>query len=203
MIAFQELIGVPRFLRFGNVLLVYLTGSQPIAEKCESFGRYLPSIKTTLHDSEMISFYCQINEEEDGEENPTGSFSDHPTLIEHIRHILSICDSSRGYAFDFVYYKQTDSDTGGNLIASILEMPAIACSSTVSIFYNNSTITQLPVETISNWLNREHHALEQNKRARTLQFICNVQDDQIQEICVFLKQVFFLFRIFSILLFAI
>ena len=170
MIAFSELIGVPRFLRFGNVLLVYLTGSQPIAEKCESFGRYLPSIKQTLHDSEMISFYCQIND-----------------------HILSICDSSRGYAFDFVYYKQTDSDTGGNLIASILEIPAIACNSTVSIFYNNSTITQLPVETISNWLNRERHALEQNKRARTLQFICNVQDDQIQEMCAFLKQVYFLF----------
>ena len=193
MIAFSELMGVPRFLRFGTVSLVYLTFSQPIAEMCESFCRYLPSIKQTLHDSEMIYFYCQINEEEDGEENPTGSFSDHSTLIEHIRDVVSICDSSRGYAFEFVYYKQTDFDTGGNLIAPILEMPAIACSSTVSIFYNNSTITELPVETISSWLNRERHALDQNKRVRTLEFISNVQDDQIQEMCAFLKQVSFLF----------
>ena len=194
-IALSELIVVPRFLRFNQVLLEHSTypiNSQLIDEKCESFRGFLSSIKSTLYDSIITNFYCQINQED------PNAFSNHSTLLEHIRQIVSICDSSRGYSFAFTF--QTDSDAFGNLIASILEMPAIARSSTVYIAgnYNYYGLAHLPVETISNWLNRERHAMDQNQRHRRLELELDsrsnfVQDTHIQEMCDFLKQVSFLF----------
>ena len=81
-------------------------------------------------------------------------------------------------------------------IGSILEMPAISRSSTVYITLNlndddddSDEVTKLPVETISNWLNRERHVMDQNQRDRNLVLNCEVQYAQIQEICDFLKQV--------------
>ena len=83
----------------------------------------------------------------------------------------------------------------GIVVASILEMPTIASSSTVSITLNDGSneVTKLPVETISNWLNRERNAMGQKQRERNLVLNCEVQDAQIQEMCDFLKQVSFIF----------
>ena len=200
-IAFSELLAVPRFLRFGFVKLDYSIGLQSIAKKFESFRRHLPSIKDTLYDSNITCF--QIN---DGQSQsiaystlldlvvPSHS-SNCSTLLEHIRNIVSICDSSRGYSFAFAL--QTDSSWDMNvcnLIASILEMPTIACSSTVYIgpLYCFKTLSQLPIEIISNWLNRERQAMNQKQRNRVLQFLFPVQYSQIQEMYDFLKQVSFL-----------
>ena len=179
-IALSDLVVVPRFLRLGFVWLDYSTGSQLIAQKCQSFLSYLLSIKASLNDSDIIDFNCEINEEDQTQ------FADHSTLIEHIRQIVSIFDSSRGYAF------LMNSDALGDVISSTLEMSAIARSSFAS-FISHST-RHLPIEAISNWLNRERKAMGQNQRERTLKLMCLVPDaSQIQEMCDLLVQVSFLF----------
>ena len=188
-IAFSELFAVPRFLRFGLVILNYYSiGQQSFVEKFELFRRHLPSIKATLYDSSITCFKI---------DNPNHSI-DYSTPLEHIRNIVSICDSSRGYSFAF--YLQLDSWKLNvyNLIASILEMPAIASSSTVDIESLNCfgtftpPLSQLPTEIISNWLNRERQAMNQKQRERVFQLNFHVQSSLIQEMYDFLKQVFFL-----------
>ena len=181
-IPFSELIVVPPFLRFDLVVFLYpIKTPIPIAEKCESFLGSLPSIKSTLNNSNIINFVCAIDKE-----NPN-EFTDHSALLEHIRQVVSICDSSRGYSFILQYYTGMDIAIG-----SILEIPTISRSSTVYIsFDDKSTVTQLPVETISTWLNRERNVMDQNQRERTLLLAGSLQDAQTQEMCDFLKQVSF------------
>ena len=189
-IALSELVIVPPFLRFGTVLLEYRLGFQSIAQKCELYRGYLSSIKAALYDSNITKFYCRIEQEHPRQ------FTDRLTLVEHIRQIVSICDSSRGYSFVFRPYPYAYG-AFGNVIASILEMPAIARSSSVYIFLDApniiSRLAQLPVETISNWLNRERRAMNQNQRERTLKLGSSVQETQIQKMVDFLKQVSFIF----------
>ena len=187
-IAFSELLTVPCFLRFGSVKLDYFS-QQPIDIKFESFRRHLPSIKATLYDSKITSF--QIGHQSQSDQ----SINYYSTLLEHIRNIVSICDSSRGYSFDFALKMDSSWDMNVcNFIASILQMPAIACSSTVYIGpqYLITSLSQLPIEIISNWLNRERQAMNQKQRERVLQLNFPVQYSQFQEMCDFLKQVSFL-----------
>ena len=190
-IAFSEFVDVPPFLRFDQVSLFYYNiNTPPIAEKCELFLGSLPSIKSTLNDSNIIHFACKIDQED------PNAFSNHSTLLEHIRQVVSICDSSRGYSFVFV---QLQHSTGMDItVASILDMPSITRSSTVYFTFDDkstSTVTKLPIETISNWLNRERRAMDQNQRNLVLN--CEAQYAQIQEMCEFLKQVSFIFEYFS------
>ena len=183
------MLAVPRFLRFGFVKLDYYSiVQQSIVEKFESFRLHLPSIKATLHDSNITCFKI------DNDYNPSQSINS-STLLEHIRNIVSICDS-RGYSFAFAF--QTDSSWNVNVfnfIASILEMPAIACSSTVYIrsLYCLMTLSHLPIEIISNWLNRERNAMNQKQRERVFELLFPFHYSQIHKMCDFLKQVSFLF----------
>ena len=206
-IALTELADVPRFLRFDRVSLVYpIDRSKSIAQARESFRGYLSSIKATLNDANIICFVCKT------EEDDPSQFSDHSPLLEHIRHIVSICDSSRGYSFRFCFHagmctgtcqrwRNDDDDfffrvesAFGNAIASILEMPEIARSSTVSIYNYPLFRAHLPVEAISNWLNRERHPTEQNQRERNLALHFYLRSAQnVQEMFDSLKQVSFLF----------
>ena len=185
------MLAVPRFLRFDFVKLDYSIGQQSIAEKFESFRRHLPSIKATLYDSNITCFQIK----HDG----LSQFIDYSTstLLEHIHNIVPICDSSRGYEFDFDLEMDSSWNTNVyNLIASILEMTAIACSSTVCIYirslYGFMILSQLPIEIISNWLNRERNAMNQKQQERVFKLDFPVQYSLIQEMCDFLKQVSFL-----------
>ena len=189
-IALSELAVVPTFFRFANIILDYSTGFQSIAQKCESFSGYLSSMKSTLYDSNRIDFRCEIDKED-----PT-QFTDYSALLEHIRQIVSICDSSRGYSF-VVWDYDVGSEAFANLIVSILEMPEIARSSLVTMlptFGIPTTLIELPVEAISNWLNQERHSMNQNQRQRhfNLSLFCPVHYAQIQKMCDFLKQVSFI-----------
>ena len=187
-IALSELRVVPSFLRFDQISLDYSSckmKSQSIAEKCESFSRYLASIRASLYDSNMIHFECEINEESPWQ------FNNYATLLEQIRHILSICDSSRGYSFGFADINSRDSDAIGNMISSILEMPATARSSFVSFISQYTPLAHLPIEAISIWLNRECNALDQNQQEREFTLSYLVTGAQIQEMVDFLKQVRF------------
>ena len=205
-IAFSKLIAVPRFLRFNQVKMNYRFGSQLIVQKCDLFRVNLSSIKATLNDSNVIEFSCKIIKDQ-------SQFQNHSTLIEHIRLIVSICDSSRGYSFRFCPF--TDHDAFGNAMSSILEIPAIVRSSSVYIGKladishpsgHANANTQLPVETISNWLHQESHAMEQKRRHRRLWLTTLddiFQDAHLQEMCDFLKQVSFYFQTFCLKLFAV
>ena len=190
-INFSELLTVPRFFRFGFVILDYSLGQQSIAEKFESFRLRLPSIKATLYDSDITCF--QFDNED------TNHPIDYSTLPEHIHSIVSICDSSRGYQFVFDLKMDSSWDMNVyNLIASILEMPAIVSSSTVCIgplyCFMTPTLSQLPIEIISNWLNRERNAMNQKQRERLFVFHFPVRHSQFQEMYDFLKQVSFSFH---------
>ena len=58
---------------------------------------------------------------------------------------------------------------------------------------NNYANTQLPVETISYWLNRERQTMDQSQQERRLKLSCIAHYSNIQEMCDFLKQVSFPF----------
>ena len=187
-ITLSELVVVPSFLRFDNVSLDYSsfrTHSLSIAEKCESIRGYLSLITASLYDSNITRFCCAINEKDPSQ------FTDHSGLLEHIRQVVSICDTSRGYAFSLFDLYTTDFDSGGHLIASLLNMPEIARSSYVYISCLN--LNYLPIEIISNWLNREHHEMGKKQQELNLELVCPIQDALILEICDFLKQVSFIF----------
>ena len=202
-IALSEFEDFPRFIRFGYVGLEYYNGFQNIGLKCKLFHGYLSSIKSKLNDSDIICFDCGINQKD------VTQFSNYSTIFEQIRRIVSICDTSRGYCFSFRHspFNFSDSDAFGNLITSILEMPEIARSSFVSIRgnqrnFDNFANTQLPVETISNWLNRERHAMDQNQRQRYLE-LPYIHYATFQGTCDLLKQVAFNLQIFNLLSFSI
>ena len=183
-IAFSKLIVVPHFLRFNQVTLAYQIGSQHINQKCDSFRVHLSELKATLNDSSVIHFDVKINQLD----YDPAQFQSHLTARTHIRCIVSICDSSRGYSFLFRPY------TFGDLIASYLEMPAISRSSFVSIAYPSTfTLKTLPVEAISNWLNRERNAMDQNQRERCIK-LPPAYYSIIKEICDSLKRVAFNFE---------
>ena len=194
-IALSTLVNVPPFLRFGNVKLDYSIGFQSIVQKCDSFRGYLLLIKASLYDPSCIRFYVDINQEF------PRYFRNHVDFLEHIRDVVSICDSSRGYSFVFRRYR--DSDDFGNVIASLLEIPEISRSSFVYFAPDREyqimltlTLTQLPIEAISNWLNRVRHPLDQKKRARRLELLCpdHFQDAQIRDLCDLLKRVSYIFE---------
>ena len=166
-----------------------MIGSQSILQKCDLFRGHLTAIKESLYDSGLTQFNCAINEED------TSQFNNQSALIEHIRQIVSICDSSRKYFFSIDPINTTDSNVAGIMIASILEMPVIARSSDVAISLDEkySGLTQFPVETISNWLNQERQAVNQNQGKRRFFLNYPIDSSNVQEMCDFLKQVFFIF----------
>ena len=183
-IALSKLIVVPHFLRFDQVTLAYRIGSQNILQKCDLFCDHLSEIKATLNDSSVIHFDVEIIRYD----YDPAQFQSHPTVQAHIRSIVSICDSSRGYSFLFRPY------TFDDLIASYLEMPAISRSSFVSIAYPSDYILKkLHVEAISNWLNRGRNAMDQNQRERCIK-LPPAYYSIIKEICDSLKQVAFNFE---------
>lgn len=162
----------PPFLRFGNVEIWRLDGSQPIGKKCEFIESQLRPLKSALNDSNMVEFRAFINQNEVRYLTDVYGrlhlndfhFTDHLQLLQFIRtRLLSICDSSRGYKFDIILYpffhygENSASKLAKNLIASLLQMDEVKLCSNVEIQIYNAEQNQLPVEAveeISNWLER-------------------------------------------------
>ena len=190
-ISLQDLALFPAFLRFREVDLRYYYGSQSIAEKCDLFDKCLQSIKPALNDSYLIYFNCFISK------NKQKQFSNHQTLIKYIsERLLPICESSRKYSFSIWF--DSDVNSASNVIASILQMAQIiryGCFS-VCIELRNANLAQLPIETISTWLNRNSDAMEihQKQTDRVLLIRSDRPSETFQnipEICAFLKMVNF------------
>ena len=117
-------------------------------EKLQLLQNRLQLFKTAFGDLKEITLAARINK------NDQSQFRDHFQLLGHIRkQLLSICDSSPFYSF--YIDSQSDNDAAGNVISQILQLPSINRCRDVQFHYDNETFTQLPVEVISNWLNRD------------------------------------------------
>ena len=186
-ISFQGLALFPAFLRFRKVQISYDGGSQPIADKCQSFDGCLQSIKSAINDSCLILFVCKVDQ------NDESHFSDHQTLIEYLRdRLLPICDSSRAYSFDIVF--DSDKNSSSSVIDSILQMSQINCYSCFDVFIgliDDANPAQLPIDTISKWLHRSGTEIRQKQKDNFL-LICSYKAFQnIPEMCDLLKTVYF------------
>ena len=189
-ISLQDLALFPAFLRFDEVDLRYWEGSQSIAEKCDLFDGWLQSIKPALNDSNF-NFKCFVSE------GPSDFFN-HQTLIKYLSdRLLTICESSRMYSFYIGF--GSDFNSASNIIASILQMSQICrygCFGVCIALIIGANPTQLPIETISTWLNRKSGAMEihQKQTGSVLLIRSNLIRETFQnipEMCAFLKMVNF------------
>lgn len=171
----SDLTILPTFIRFENVKLFYCFGSQTIEEKHKLFEAHSLSLKTALSDSTVVEFQASISQ-------GTGHFRDHSHFLDHFRHqFLPICNSSCSYAFNVHFYSDKNAVT--NVIASLLWLPELRrCSSVeVRICYwkgSQGQQTLLPIEMISNWLEKSHGA-EMNVRKKKENFL-KIRVDGIQ-----------------------
>ena len=185
-ISLQDLALFPVFLRFGEVDLRHFYGTQSIAEKCELFDKCLQSIKPALNDSDSIYFKCVVFEH-----NPS-QFFNHQTLIKYISHrLLPICESSRKYSF--IIGLLSDENSASNIIASILQMAQISRYGCFGVYIGliATNPAQLPIETISNWLNRNSGAMKIHQKQTDLLTHSSKAFQNIPEMCDFLKMVNF------------
>ena len=175
---------------------MYNGGSISIDAKLELLQNYLQLFKTALSDLEEISLFARVNQ------NDQGQFRDHLQLLDHLNlggQVLPICHSSTAYHFIIDF--QSDNDAGGNVIGQILQLPPINRCQKVYFHHENETFIQLPVEIISNWLNRNSDdgigctEPGQNKKDRFLYADNQIKIQNAVEICDHLKMVgaFFFF----------
>ena len=117
-------------------------------KKCEKVKEYLQPIKNALKDSNSIQFLAGINQDDQA------FFGDHSLLLYYLsEQLLQTCNSSRHYEFRIYFHSDKNSCT--NFISSLLQMPAIIrCSHFEITLRCIEEAMQLPVEAISDWLNR-------------------------------------------------
>ena len=185
-ISLQDLALFPAFLRFREVDLLYHHGSQSIAEKCDLFDGCLQSIKPTLNDSNLINLNCLTAK------NVQKQFSNHQTLVKYVsERLLPICESSRSYSF-FIGFV-SDENSASNVIDSILQMAQISRYGCFGVYIGliNNNPAQLPIETISTWLNRKSGAMEfrQKQTGNVLRIRSSETFQNIPEMCDLLKTV--------------
>ena len=158
--------------------------TQPIAGKCKLFEDQLKLMKPALNGS-LVSFIGYIYIE------MQSFFNDHDQVLEYLRNqLLPICAKSREFEFYIEFYSDEESAT--SIIASILQMEEVKSCSSVSIFFWFGVPTKLPVDRISNWLNRSCDEIGQRERYL---FIHTSEVESFFEVLSHLKEVFYLFII--------
>ena len=170
--------------------LIYALGSQSIDEKLQLFQNRLQLFGTALSNLEKIILSADINK------NDQSQFRDHSQLLDHFREqVLPICNSSPVYMFHIDF--QSDNDGTADFIAQILQLPSINRCRAVYFQYKNETFIQLPVEVISNWLNRNSDdgigGIEHGKKRLFLAMNNRIKIQNAAEICDHLKMVMALF----------
>ena len=159
-----------------------------IKNKCQKIEKYLQPIKNALKDSNSIRFFADINQDDQS------SFSDHSIFLSYLdEQLLKICNSSRRYEFEITF--RSDKNAGTNFISSLLQMPAIIRCSNLEITLNHiEEAQQLPVETISDWLNRRK--TECGIPQEIFMKIRMIEFQNVTEICDHLSKVSFIFIVF-------
>ena len=143
--------GIPSFIRFHEVDLRYIfTGEGSIKENCLRLKNLLQSLKQYLEDSISVIYFGKIANDHD----LPNYFTDHSQLIAYFRDdFLPILDSSRHYSFEIRF--TSDKDAAASVIESLLQMPQIERCSNVAIGINYANPTQLPVDSIFQFLNQK------------------------------------------------
>ena len=182
-----ELATPPPFVRFYSVLLWHFLGTQPVEAKCQWFESHLLPLKLVLKDSNKITLYAIIDRDR------CGHFRDHTQLLDYLRtRLLPICNSSRAYKFIIRLYNKSTPD----MIASLLQMPEIKRCSNVNIVFLRRCEEHhyhLPVEEVSNWLERCVDGMEkaaQNQKERYLRITMD-SIKNAREMIDHLKMVFY------------
>lgn len=141
--------GIPPFIRFHEVDLRYIfTGEGSIEENCSRLKNLLQSLKQYLEDSISVIYFGKIAND------LPNHFTDHSQLIAYFRDdLLPILDSSRRYSFEIRF--TSDKDAAASVIESLLQMPQIERCSNVAIGINYANPTQLPVDSIIQFLNQK------------------------------------------------
>ena len=191
------------FLRFKSLVLFCLYSPRSFKEKLFKFlamdplslddkfqllQNQLRLFSTALSGLEKIALFADINQ------NDQSQFRDHSQLIAHlIEQMLPICHSSPVYRFCIDF--QAANDAAGNFICQILQLLSIDRCQEVYFDYSNETFIQLPVDAISNWLNREsEHEIDntgtgKSKKERILGTNNRIRIQNAAEMCDRLKMV--------------
>ena len=126
------------------------------------------------------------------------NFYNYSMLLEYLdNRLLPICGSSRGYKFkikhdDYGVQNFSDLNSNTNVIASLLQMPGVKHYAKLAIEAPNNH-PQLPIEAISNWLERSADGIE-NKFQNTKEKFLEVKSlgiNNAQVMLEHLKTVFF------------
>lgn len=140
-ISHKTLASMPQFICFDTVELSYQSGSQKMAKKCRLFTRCLEPLKTALDRAHLLRFTARI------------SGINQSIFVRHLSdELLPICGSF--HCYEFSIHLVSGQNSGTMLIASILQLPAIVRCTKIGIELKEQAIT-LPVDTISDWLNRK------------------------------------------------
>ena len=185
------------FLCFKTLWVLYNGGSLSIYEKLQLLHYHLQLFETVLSDLEKVILSATINQDDQSQ------FRNHSQFITNLREkVLPICDSSPVYLFHIDF--QSDKDAAGNFIGQILQQPPINRCQEASFFYSNETFIQLPVEVITNWLNRNYYVgiggagTGQNKKERILYANKQIKIQNAVEMCDWMQMVITFYFIFNI-----
>ena len=182
------------FLRFKNLWILYDGGSISIDEKLQLIQCQLKLFETALSDLEKITLIAAINR------NDQSRIRDHSQLLDHLGgQVLPICHSS---AYHFFIDFQSDNDAAGNVVGQILQLVSINRCREVYFHYKNETFIQLPVDAISNWLNRNSNdqidSAGRGNKAHLLLMDRLIRIQNAVAMCDHLKMVIYLFLTFKI-----
>ena len=153
------------------------------------FLNHLQPLKQALSNS-MLNFRGEINQD------ASNHFRDHSQLLHHVQNqLLHICNA-RCYKFNIRFF--SGKDTAAVIISSILQMQLFSVCPIVGFYFSNNDPMELPIETISNWLNRRNRApdeFEVNKKFRRERFL-HISVPEIQngrKMCDNSNEVIFIF----------
>lgn len=183
-------VAPPPFIRFNKICLNYECGSRSIAEKCQLVDRQLQLFKPALKDSPNLILFSGIISRK------AKYFGDPTRLLAYVQHqLLPNFESANRYTFAIDFHSA--SLTASNTIALLLKIPQIIRCSTLEIqIYGVYRLFEVPVEAISNWLNRPPNDDERTRRKRALRITeWSIQRQSAQKLCDHLKEVSFLYFI--------
>lgn len=183
-ISSNQLAAFPQFLRFAEVKLCYQDDHTSILQRCHLIDSHLQLVSPILADASLV-FCKQLLISDD-----RNSFKDHVQLLTYVgSQLLSICDSSCGYKFYIILL--ADENSAPIIISSLLIMPSIYASSVFKIHLCPGRVTTLPIDSISQWLNRNLHGIvscKQSHKPRLLEIRMN-EIQNIKEMCDHLEEV--------------
>ena len=144
-----DLLSIPAFIRFNSVKLDYWIvwiGYVLKKRKCEEIQMLLQPIRQAIHGAKF-EFRGDVRGRFDRD------VADDSILLAHLeKELLKICNACRSYEFDISW---PDTSAVTNTITTILQFGSIdRCSEVLFNLRSQYLLTELPVMSIVNWLNR-------------------------------------------------